>query len=543
MRRTPIRLRWQLTLSHLTAIACTLVAMIAAVLLIAALVIGRRDSPTRQPAQDAQSIARMVGGIAAHGDAATLAVVLPALADGRLRPMVPGWPVGPEAARRAEWLGPTLHDIAYIVVVGSDGQVLASSDPAGAAFAPPERTEWSALAARALAGPSEPRDLVVIRPASAPAVLAAAPILDDRGRAVAAVILAQSGLAAPGGALSVWRALAIFGAASVVTLTAASLFALLSASLVAYLLSRRLVGRLERLDRAAAALAAGDLARRVEEGPLDEVGQLARQFNTMAADLQATLRDLQAERDRVTGLLDARRELVASASHELRTPVATLRGYVESAARRASALPAALRSDLATMAWEVARLERLIEDLFTLSRAAVGRLALRPAPTEVGAIARRLVETSAPLAWQQRRVQVLAEVAAELPLALVDPDRLEQILSNLLGNALRHTPPGGLVAVVVTAEPGAVQIELRDTGEGIAPEDLPHIFERFFRVRRDDGHTGAGLGLALVRELAEAMGGSVAATSTLGQGSQFTLRLPRAPAAPRSAAAHADATR
>jgi signal transduction histidine kinase len=161
------------------------------------------------------------------------------------------------------------------------------------------------------------------------------------------------------------------------------------------------------------------------------------------------------------GPLDAQRQLIAGVSHELRTPVATLRGYVESALRREPAGYAALRADLETMEQEIARLQRLIEDLFTLLRTAPVRLALRVEPTDAGAVVRRLVETMAGLAWGQRRVQVLAEVPPDLPPAQVDPQRLEQILSNLLGNAVRHTPPGGLVAAAVTAEPDAVRASRR----------------------------------------------------------------------------------
>src|SRR5581483_5000435 len=129
----------------------------------------------------------------------------------------------------------------------------------------------------------------------------------------------------------------------------------------------------ERLGRAAEAFAAGDLSSRVQEGPADELGQLARRFNRMADDLERTLHDLQEERDRVSGLLEARRQLVAGVSHELRTPVATVRGYIESALRRDGAVPADLHADLETMEREVGRLQRLIEDLFSLSRAEVGR--------------------------------------------------------------------------------------------------------------------------------------------------------------------------
>jgi signal transduction histidine kinase len=179
------------------------------------------------------------------------------------------------------------------------------------------------------------------------------------------------------------------------------------------------------------------------------------------------------------------------------------------------------------MEQEVLRLQGLIEDLFALSQAADGRLSLRLAPTDAGEVVRRLVETSAPLAWRQRRVQVLAEVGVDVPKARADEHRLEQVVSNLLGNAIRHTPPGGLVAAAVGADDGVVRLEVRDTGSGIAPDELPRVFERFFRGRDGNGETGgAGLGLALVKELSEAMGGSVEAQSTVGEGSTFVVRLP-----------------
>jgi signal transduction histidine kinase len=335
---------------------------------------------------------------------------------------------------------------------------------------------------------------------------------------------------------------------------AASLAVLPPAALISYLALRRTTRRLEQLAAGAEALRAGDLAARVPVGGQDEVAQLQATFNAMAVDLERTLRDLEAERDRVAGLLEARRQLVASVSHELRTPVATVRGYLESIRRRSEAVTAgppassgaalseangqglnettgngqALWADLETIEREIARLQRIIEDLFTLSRAEVGRLDLRPEPTDAGALVRRLVESIAPLAWGQRRVEVLAEVAPGLPPARVDAQRLEQIVSNLLGNAVRHTPPGGLVAASASVEPNAVRVEVRDTGEGIAPDELPRVFERFYRGQGSDGRAGAGLGLALVKELAEAMGGSAEAASTPGEGSRFTVRLPRA---------------
>lgn len=516
MNGTFSRLRWQLTLSHLAAIACTLVSMIAAVVLLGSSLLSSASAAasSREPLQDAHSVARAISGVVASGtDAADIGAILRALASGELQAVF-GFGGRPDA-----W-GMGLHDIAYVVVLGPDLQELASSDPSGPAFSPPERALWQQAIDSGR----------VVTPDHGNAVaLAAAPITDDSGRTLGTTIVGKSALSTNGLAagFDVLRGLAIFGAASVVVLLAASLFAIVSSSLVAYLLSRRLVRRLERLGRAAEALAGGDLNQRVESGSQDEVGQLAQRFNSMAADLERSLTQLRAERDRVSGLLEQRRQLVASASHELRTPVATVRGYVESALGRSSELPEDLQADLQTIEREITRLQQLIEDLFAIAQTELGRLTLRIEPTDVGLVLRGLVDTVAPLAWRQRRVSVLFEPDGEVPRAMADAARLEQVVSNLLSNAVRHTAPGGLVAASVSTEGDEVLVAVRDTGEGIAAEDLPHVFERFYRGR-NNGEPGAGLGLALVAELTTAMGGTVAAHSREGEGSCFELRLPKA---------------
>jgi signal transduction histidine kinase len=320
----------------------------------------------------------------------------------------------------------------------------------------------------------------------------------------------------------------------------ATLIVLPPSLLFSFLYSRRITRRIQSLAEATDALRAGDYTVRVPVAGEDEVARLQSDFNAMAADLQTAVRALRAERDTVAHLLRARRELVAAVSHELRTPVATMRGYLESTRARwdaSDAPPATLRADLDVMEREAVHLETLIEDLFTLARAEVGRLELRSSPLDVGALAERVVATAAPLAWRSARVELSAERAVGLPPALADASRVEQILRNLLHNAVRHTPPGGIVAVAVTAEAdgkdGGVALRVRDTGEGIAADDLPHIFERFYRAekaRSRDEDGGAGLGLALVKELTEAMGGSVVVESAPGEGSCFTIRLPLAAA-------------
>jgi signal transduction histidine kinase len=303
--------------------------------------------------------------------------------------------------------------------------------------------------------------------------------------------------------------------------------------LFSYIFARRTTRRLRALATATNALREGDYSVRAPVEGADEVAQLQANFNAMAADLEATVRDLEAERDTVSHLLGARRELVASVSHELRTPVSTLRGYLESARARwdeEDTPPASLRHDLDIMQHETQRLQTLIEDLFTLSRAAVSKLELRCVPADVGDEVRRIAETVAPLAWQSGRVEVVAEVAPDLPLALVDSNRLNQVLQNLLHNGIRHTPPGGIVAISASADVERVLLQVKDTGEGIAADDLPHIWERFYRSDRArmQSASGSGLGLALVKELTEAMGGCVSVESALGAGSCFTVAVPRA---------------
>jgi signal transduction histidine kinase len=306
--------------------------------------------------------------------------------------------------------------------------------------------------------------------------------------------------------------------------------ALPPSAIFSFIVARQTTRRLEKLATAARALKGGNYGARVTVTGEDEVAQVQSTFNAMAETMQLTLGDLQRERDTVARLLQSRRELIANVSHELRTPVATVRAALDSTLDRWEEIPHdILRHDLQVAEGEITRLQGLIDDLFTLARAEVGGLKLECKPAEVGPLVQRMVEAVAPLAWRAGRVQVVAEVPKKLPQACVDAERLQQVLINLLRNGVRHTPPGGIVAAIAAPEEAYVRIEVRDTGEGIAPDDLPHIWERFYRG--DNTHTheegGAGLGLALVKELTEAMGGTVSVESESGRGSCFVLRLPR----------------
>ncbi len=266
--------------------------------------------------------------------------------------------------------------------------------------------------------------------------------------------------------------------------------------LFSYIVMRRTTSRIKALATATGALRSGDYRVRVPVVGEDEVAQLQANFNAMAATLEQTMQQLREERDTVAGLLQARRQLIVGVSHELRTPVATLRSYLETTLMHWDTNPpTALHHDLHIMENEVMRLQGLIEDLFTLSRAEVGKLTLRCEPTNIGVLVQNTVEARAPLAWLSSRVEVVAHISPTILDALVDEGRLEQVLQNLLHNAVRHTPPGGIVAVEVTtdADANVLVIEVKDTGEGIAAADIPHIWERFYQANGTQRSGGAGL--------------------------------------------------
>lgn len=322
--------------------------------------------------------------------------------------------------------------------------------------------------------------------------------------------------------LVIWAAVLTLISAAV-TAAGLLLFLPLSAAF-SYWIARRLTRRLEDLTRATTALQRGDLTQRVTVSGEDEVALLQAHFNRMADDLERSTAALQAERDKVAALLQSQRELTAAISHELRTPAAVIAGYADALRRDAGEQLAGDRGrDFDTLAREAQRLQAILNDLLTVSQAEAGRLSLTLAPVDLGAAVQRAVETFAPLAWEGQKVQVVAEVEPGLPLVPADELRLGQVLANLLHNALRHTPPGGVVAVAAARHDGAVRLSVSDTGEGIPPEDLPHIWDRFYQssdpARRSTA--GAGLGLALVKELSEAMGATVGVESVMGEGSTF----------------------
>lgn len=241
---------------------------------------------------------------------------------------------------------------------------------------------------------------------------------------------------------------------------------------------------------------------------------------------------VEAERLRAERADQSQRELIVNLSHELRTPIASIRAHVESLTMRDAEIgldPEVIRY-LDVVARETERLSALVDDLLAVARAEAGELKLTVSPVSVVQVVRHVREALGPMARSQRRVTLLERLPDEgLPLVLADPDRLTQVMMNLVRNAVTYTPEGGLVSIeAATDGPGHVALSVADTGIGIPPEDLARVFERFYRTDASRARStgGFGLGLSIARDLVEAMGGSISVDSQVGAGSRFTVRLP-----------------
>jgi signal transduction histidine kinase len=298
----------------------------------------------------------------------------------------------------------------------------------------------------------------------------------------------------------------------------------LSLGLIGYLAARRLTTPLERLLAGSKALEAGQLNVRVPLETQDEVARLSEGFNAMASKLERNVSELEREKSTVETLLKANRALTASASHELRTPLAVIRAHLESAEMRNESLSEEQTKILQN---EVLRLEGLVEDLFALSRAELGQLETKLESVNVFESVTRSVKALEPMA-RQGQIILINAVPENLPNVKADQKRLSQVLMNLLQNALRYTPEGGLVKLEARLVRREVWFTIEDTGIGISPEELEHVFEPFYRTDPARTRTtgGSGLGLSLAREFVEGMGGIIRAESISDQGSRFTLELP-----------------
>ncbi|MEA3308643.1 MAG: ATP-binding protein [Chloroflexota bacterium] len=290
----------------------------------------------------------------------------------------------------------------------------------------------------------------------------------------------------------------------------AALAAASVALLVGGLLFRSIIAPLQYLTAASQTIAGGDLSARAEVQGQDEIAQLATSFNQMA--------------DNLARAAEARRHQTADVAHELRTPLTIVRGILEA---MLDGVYPTNRANLQASLAQVHTLSRLVQDLQLLALADAGELHIHPASLELSTFLSQVVE-SYQLQATERQIALTLDTPATLPPVQADRDRLAQVLGNLLSNALRYLSPGGEIVVRATVQSEELRVSVSDDGPGIPAEDLPHLFERFWRgdCARSRATGGSGLGLTIARSLIVAHGGRLWAASTEGEGSTFTFALP-----------------
>lgn len=281
---------------------------------------------------------------------------------------------------------------------------------------------------------------------------------------------------------------------------------------LSYLVSQRIVKPLIQMEEITKKFAAGQMEERVPANEIPEVDQLATSFNRMAASLE----DVEHRR----------RELVSDLTHELRTPLTVLKGYLEGLADGTIDPSSDVYQRLSR---EVTRMQRLVNDLQELSKMEAGYLPIDARPVDLYPLITAIVRRFSDQLLADNSPQILLDYPPDVPPVLADPERVEQILVNLIGNALRYTSIG---SITLRVRPAGHQlwIAVIDTGQGIAAADLPHVFERFWRADRSRNRNsgGTGIGLAICRRLVELQGGTIEVRSELGKGSTFRFSLPLA---------------
>ncbi len=515
VQRFRTRLRWKLAASH-SVVALATVALVMTIYVTIAL-LARGNAILSEPraaydpdfAQGTRLLAQLLPAYlpGTTADPARLELLLQELT----RDAVPG--SGP--------LGGTVNAGTSIVVVATDRNVLALVPGSGTSSRPRtledlEPPEWRAAFAAALNGE---RDLStsgpLVRTAEGGRVLVSAyPIVDAQGTVVGAVGLRTQPLAVAGA--SSWTRLATLvvatGFALLELLVVAAIPATVVSVVASVLLTRRMTRQVQELESATEAIVQGDLGRRVPVVARDELGRLAERFNVLTVALER--------------LETQRKRFFANIAHDLRTPLAVIRAQAEVLAQHPAGQAAPVRPGLERIIDEVEVLGRLVDDLFTLARLDERGLPLSLQPLEVRPLITAVLDAMRPLARRAGHIALATEVAPHCPPVRADPLRLRQVLVNLLHNALRHTPEGGAIQVTAHPEGDAVLFRVRDTGCGLPASLREDVFTRYHRT--SDPASGAGLGLAVARQLVEAQGGQIWIESVPGEGTVVSFALPAA---------------
>jgi signal transduction histidine kinase len=312
-----------------------------------------------------------------------------------------------------------------------------------------------------------------------------------------------------------------YGTETLNTMTRAFLFAaggsLLLAGVVGLLISGRVTSPIIQLTEVAGQMSSGDLSARAPSYGKDEIGQLSGRFNQMAERLEESFRTLASERDTL-------RRFISDASHELRTPITALKNFNELLLDQAAGDPQAQEEFLIQSQDQIERLEWITQNLLNLSRLDAGLTPLRLERKDVNEILKSVASTFKMQA-EKEGIRLHTETHSPSFEVLADPSLLEIALSNLLENALKYTPKGGKINLSARVAEGKIQFRVQDTGIGINQEDLPHVFEPFYRGK-SVSNEGSGLGLAMVESVVKAHGGNVRVESEPGSGSIFTIELP-----------------
>jgi signal transduction histidine kinase len=293
------------------------------------------------------------------------------------------------------------------------------------------------------------------------------------------------------------------------------------AMVLGYFLSGTITERIHLLKAAAQKLARGDLQTRVPVSGRDEIASLSAAFNQMAEQLQTAD---QQQRELET----MRRDLIAWASHDLQTPLTSMRAILEALADGVVEEPEMVQRYLSTAQRDVMALSALIDDLFQMSQLDAGGFPLERAPASLSDLVSDTLESFSQLA-RQKEITLEGYVDSDVDPVFMDTQAIGRVFNNLISNALRHTPQEGRVSLWVRRIKQDVEVTISDTGEGIGPQDLPHIFESFYRgdaSRSRERGTGAGLGLAIARGIVQAHGGDIRVESQPGKGAQFTFHIP-----------------